>query len=113
MTTDLLALIAQAHDTAPPVEVVVPEWGGRKLYFRPLTPAERQAIRRGIDPANEEMLMVSTLIHKALDETGKPVFKNDARTMAELLRSADMAVLVSILSRAGQKPPALDEVGNA
>jgi len=96
MSADILARIAAAHEAVPIVKVNVPEWGV-DLYFRKeITLSRRKAINTGIDAKDEAAVMISFLIHEAMDADGKPVFKGDADTWATLEGKASGPVIQRI-----------------
>lgn len=101
MTKPLIDIIATRFNEAKPTEVDVPEWGV-KLYFMPLTPAERGDIRKGISDSDEEELMLALLIAKALDSEGNRVFDDSASTRATLMGKADINVVSRIVRAAGK-----------
>jgi len=98
--SDLLQIIVDQAAQAKPKPVVVPEWK-TTVYFLPLTPAERIEIRRGIDPNDQEDLLVSTLQHKARDAEGNRIFDCSVIERAKLMKSIDMEVLQRVLIQAG------------
>ena len=98
--SDLLKKIVALNDTAGLRAVSVPEWE-TTLYFRPLTPADRIHIRRGINPEDDMDLMVSTLQHMALDKEGNQVFDGTMIERAQLLKSLDMNVLIRVINDPG------------
>jgi hypothetical protein len=108
----LIDMIAARYDEAEMVAVEVPEWE-TTLHFRPLTAAERSRIRRGIDPNDEEELVVKLIIAKALDADGNRVFDDDAKTRAALMGKADMNVIMRIAQEAGRSQLVGDGEGEA
>ena len=86
--------------------LVVPEWR-ETVFYAPLTIKERALIRKGAmipDPARPgelildyEMFDVLTVLHKALDREGNPVFTASDR---EFLESEAAATAVAAVSRA-------------
>lgn len=100
--TDLLQRIVDIGANAPRTPVEVPEWGVT-LYFTPVTGAERVAIRRGINPKDQEELFVSAIQHKATDEAGNQVFDDTVETRAKLMQNADMGVVMRILAESGSE----------
>jgi len=73
--------------------VEVPEWGGDTIHFRPLNLRERDRIHKFATKDSLEAL-VETLIVRALDADGKPLFKNVHRT--ELMREVDPEVIARV-----------------
>lgn len=92
----------------------VPEWGeaGKPLVvtWTPLTIRERRAIFRPGKPQDDEQLAVDTLIQKARDEAGKPLFTLDDRD--QLLHSADARVIARIAMAILRGPNADDQEKN-
>jgi hypothetical protein len=72
--------------------VHVPEWDVT-IHFRPLNLRERDRIHRFAAQDSLEAL-VETLIVRALDGDGKPLFKSVHRT--ELMREVDPAVIARV-----------------
>lgn len=101
MAGKLIDVIATKYDATPLQPVEVPEWGVT-LYFRPLTPAERASIRKGISENDDEEMLVAGLIRKALDADGKPVFDDNAETRAALHTKGDLNVIVRIMADVGK-----------
>lgn len=97
--SDLLSKIRAAHDGRPMVKVHVREYG-IDLYFPTLTVADRAAIRRGVNPKNEDELLVNALIHMARDADGKKLFDDSSEVRAELHKMG-FDVLQDIVNRAG------------
>ena len=92
----LIDTIATRYDETVPREIEVPEWG-TSVFFRPLTPSERSNIRKGINPKDDEELMISLLVAKALDADGNRLFDDDAKTRATLMGKGDLAVIARIV----------------
>lgn len=103
--SDILKIIAERHDAQAPTAVEVPEWGVT-LYFTPLTPAERSAINKGIDPNDDGELLISGLIQKARDKDGKRVFEDTPETRATLSGKAEFRVIRRIMNAASAAPGA-------
>lgn len=104
--SDLLSKMRAAHAARKAVRVHVPEYGV-DLYFPPLTLADRDAIRRGVNTTDEHALMVEGLIHQARDADGQPAFPDTAESR-QLLYQAEMAVLQRIIvDSAGDLPGAV------
>ncbi|MFQ5510130.1 MAG: hypothetical protein ACE5FN_12480 [Leptospirillia bacterium] len=72
--------------------IEVPEWG-TTIHFRPLNLRERDRIHRFAAKDSLEAL-VETLIVRALDADGKPIFKSVHRT--ELMREVDPEVIARV-----------------
>lgn len=100
--SDILARLQAAHSARPRIKVHVPEYG-LDLYFPPLTLADHEAIRKGINPRDEHALMVAGLIHQAQLEDGSQAFPATPEVKAELHR-IDMEVLARILGEASGGP---------
>ncbi|MBD8875435.1 hypothetical protein [Roseibium polysiphoniae] len=75
--------------------VDVPEWSETKepfkVYFDPMTPKERKRINAENDGFFNAEAHVDTLIMKALDESGEPLFTAEDRH--RLLTEADGAII--------------------
>lgn len=96
--SDILQKMAAVHEGRSLHPVAVPEYGFT-LYFTPLTVAERARVRKGVAADDDEELWVNTLIHKARDKDGNPVFSDDGKTRKQLYQM-DMQVLKRILEEA-------------
>ena len=72
--------------------VEVPEWG-TTIHFRPLNLKERDRIHQFAAKDSLEAL-VETLIVRALDADGKPIFKSVHRT--ELMREVDPEIIARV-----------------
>ncbi len=75
--SDTLARIRAAHEarkaSAEKTKVHVPEWGV-DLYFAEPTLNDHEAIKRGVPKNDEAAMIVSGLMHLAMDKDGKRVF---------------------------------------
>jgi hypothetical protein len=96
--SDILARLKGAHDARKMVRVHVPEYG-MDLHFPPLTLADHERIRQGINPKDEYALMVSALIHQAKNADGTPAFDGSPEVRAELHRM-ELGVLQRIMAEA-------------
>lgn len=96
--SDILARMQAVHEGRAFKAVKVPEYG-MTLHFKPLTLGERSTIRKGVNPSDDEALWVNTLILKACDKDGKPVFEDDGPTR-KVLYQMDMNVLRRVLEEA-------------
>ena len=75
-------------------KIVVPEWEGLEIHYTPITVGERKAIyARGEDA---ESIMVNTIIEKAKDADGKPLFVLE--DSARLFQKADATIIQRIAS---------------
>lgn len=100
--SDILARMQAVHEGRKAKKVPVPEYGF-DLYFTPLTVADRSRIRKGVDPSDDDELTIKTLIQKACDKDGKPVFEDDGATR-KVLYQMDMNILRRILEEAEDAP---------
>ncbi|UWQ59966.1 hypothetical protein K3722_07500 [Leisingera caerulea] len=94
--SDILSKLRAVHDSRAMVKVHVPEYG-LDLYFPPLTLADHEKIRKGINPKDEHALMVAGLVHQARTETGEQAFPNTPQIKAELHRM-EFGVLARIMA---------------
>ena len=97
--SDILQTISQRHADQTATEIDVPEWN-TKLYFTPLTAAERASIRKGIDAEDDGEMMIASIIRKACDKDGKRVFEDTAETRAILSGKAEFSVIRRIIEAA-------------
>lgn len=75
--------------------IEVPEWNGLKLYFTPLTTADMQvAGSQGKDTEDHHDRNIRLLINKAMDEQGKPLFRQGD---AHHLKQANYEVLQRVI----------------
>jgi hypothetical protein len=95
----VLDKIRAAHDARQMVRVHVREYG-IDMYFPTLTVADRARVRRGVNPKNEDELLVNALMHMAHDADGKKLFDDTPQVRAELHRMG-FDVLQDIVTRAG------------
>lgn len=95
----VLDQLNRVHAARKMVAVEVPEYGWT-LHFPPLTVADQQSIRRGVDPNNESELMIAGLIRMARNEDGSPFFENTPQ-MKAALNQMDFAVLLRITMESG------------
>lgn len=95
----ILETISQRHADQKPTEIDVPEWGA-KLYFTPLTAAERASIRKGVDPDDDGEMLIASIIRKARDKDGKPAFEDNAETRAILAGKAEFSIIRRIIQEA-------------
>lgn len=95
------------------MHIRVPEWGDLDIYFRATTVAEKRKIFSGKMDTIEATLdfIVRTLVFKALDADGKPMFK--ASEMEHIKNQSEARVLervaAEILDRSGA---VTDKAGN-
>lgn len=76
--------------------MAVPEWGGLQVYWKPLTLFEKRRIfPPGRQP--EQTVSADVLIHKAMDQEGKPLFTLADRE--QLMRQVDQYVIDKIASK--------------
>jgi hypothetical protein len=111
----LAALAAKHYAAQGQKHVDVPEWVGDdgqpvRIYFRPLTLAERAAIRQAMDPAadptSEEV--IRTIVAKATDEAGGKLFnRGDVPT---LRRQVDANILSRIFLAMIAAPPTVEDM---
>lgn len=94
--SDILSKLRAAHDNRSMVKVHVPEYD-LDLFFPPLTLADHEKIRRGINPKDEHALMVAGLVHQAKTESGEQAFPNTPQVKAELHRM-EFGVLARIMA---------------
>ncbi len=74
----LIEKIAGIYDSMPLKSLVVVEWGNEKLYFKPVTGEEYDAVQNllakdATGPDNNAQVVIS----KALDENGVRLFKDE------------------------------------
>lgn len=103
----------KAHFSAQSVRVIeVPEWGdgsGQPLliYAKPLTLADKQRLRRVAQDGGDIEVLAYTLIYKATDAEGKPLF-----TVADkhaLMHQVDPDVLARVAAQI-TRPRSVDEL---
>jgi len=85
-------------------QVTVSEWGVT-IHFRPLNLKERDRIHQFAAKDSLEAL-VETLIVRALDGDGKPLFKSVHRT--ELMREVDPEVIARVCEEMNRAESELD-----
>lgn len=100
--SDILAKLRAAHGARKMVKVHVPEYD-LDLYFPPLTLADHERIRKGINAKDEHTLMVSGLIRHARDKTGEMAFPDEPEVWAELHRM-EFGVLARIMAQSSGGP---------
>jgi hypothetical protein len=76
-------------------EIPVPEWE-TTLYVRPLTLAESQKIQQSVKEDNVVDALITTLIVRARNPEGQPVFKLAQKP--EILHSVDPDVVCRIVT---------------
>lgn len=113
----LVDIIAERFDQKGMTKVEVPEWDV-DLYFKPLTPAKRSEIRKGVPQGAEDFLVVKALASLALDKDGQPVFPEGAervQALDTLMQKGEFELIQSIMQRAGgiDETASGDEVKNA
>jgi Asp-tRNA(Asn)/Glu-tRNA(Gln) amidotransferase B subunit len=90
--------------------VEVPEWGTEdkplKIYFRSITLKQKDRIYKYIREGSLESLAM-TLVVRALDEEGKPLFKPVHKT--ELMNSVDSEVIERIVNQMYADDESLDD----
>ncbi|MVO14809.1 hypothetical protein [Parasedimentitalea huanghaiensis] len=96
--SDILAKLRDAHNSRKMVKVHVSEYG-IDLHFPPLTLADHEAIRQGVNPSDEHALMVSGMVHQAKNADGSPAFPNEPEVKAEL-HKMEFAVMSRIMGEA-------------
>ena len=93
---------------AEPEELYVPQWDA-KVYIKPaVNLAQMGEIMELSREGKGAEAMVMTLIHRLVDDEGKPVFRKIEKT--EILRSVDPDVLSFILSKINAGDPDEDEI---
>ncbi|AKO96831.1 hypothetical protein MALG_01655 [Marinovum algicola DG 898] len=97
--SQVLEQLNRVHAARKMVAVEVPEYGWT-LHFPPLTVADRQAIRRGVNPNDDSELMINGLIRMARNADGTPFFENTPQ-MRAALNQVDFAVLMRISAESG------------
>lgn len=108
--SDILDRMAAAHEERNLVAVNVPEYA-TTWHFYPLTLSERSRVRKKASGSEDDMILsVETLILKALDADGKPVFPDNGKTR-NVLMQMDVTVLQRIMSEA-QGDPVTDTAKN-
>jgi len=94
--------------------IEVPEWGDEsgplRIYVRPATLKERDAIYRHVSAGSLEAL-VETLIQRARDEEGKPIFRPVDRL--ELMRHVDPDVIARVVAEINGDEAELPSVEDA
>ena len=78
--SDILDRLRAFREGAPTIPIEVPEWG-LKAFVRPMSAAKHAYIRKG---KSESMMAAQIIIAGLVDETGKPVFPDNAASLAEL-----------------------------
>lgn len=102
----------RAHfDSLGKRRIEIPEWQ-TTIYCTPITISERTAINSGLGENDTHGALVRTLIYKAKDESGAPLF-----TIADepaLLQRADSAIIIRVASEIyGTTAPKAAELGNS
>jgi hypothetical protein len=91
---ELRERIKMEFDQRPMAATMVPEWGEAgaplEVFARPLTLAELSKIQK-YAAGDEVLLSVYTVIFKALDSSGEPLFNLGDKSL--LLNGADPAVV--------------------
>lgn len=108
--TSFLDKLTKHFDDTGLKSVEVPEIG-ETLYFRLPTFAEASAIARGVKGDDHIELMVRTIIKKALNEKGEPLFSDTPETKVALQSRVDSHILQRIVVAMGEAPE-VDEVKN-
>ena len=86
----------------------IPEWDVT-VYVKPaMTLAQMGEIMELSRDGKSAEAMVMTLVHRLVDEVGKPVFRKVERT--ELMRSVDPDVLARIVTEINAGDPEEDEI---
>jgi len=97
----LFDAIKQHFDAEGMVEIEVPEWAvnGQPLiiYAKPFNIYEQNKINKKMKSGNEIDSLVFTLILKALDKDGKPIFSEGSANKLRL--EADPTVISGIVGR--------------
>lgn len=107
---------ARAHfDAMRGQEIDIPEWGGADgpllARFDPPTLSTRQRIQTRAGKS-EARLCALVVIVCLKDVDGKPLFKDDAATLADLMSKVDPAVVARISARILHNSSA-DDLGNS
>lgn len=93
-----------------PKLILVPEWGDEngpfEIYSRPMNLKEQSRILRKYQEDSTEAL-VETLIVRARDKNGEPIFKPVHRT--ELMREVDSDVIGRIVSEMNAEDDSQEE----
>lgn len=88
--------------------VEVPEWN-TKIWFRPsATLKETEAIVKLHQSGQVMEALATVLIMRALDEEGKPLFKQVDKF--ELMNSVDPEVVIRIASHIMNQEPSVDDI---
>lgn len=102
----------KAHFSAQSVRVIeVPEWGEANapllIYAKPLTLADKQKLRRLAMEGGEMEVLAHTLIIKATDGEGQPLFT--VADKHDLMHKVDPDVLARVASQI-TRPRSTDEL---
>lgn len=78
----VLDRIKARHAAKPEIAISIPEWG-LEAFIRPLSAGKMLSLRKSGDQAH---IAAQTIIHGLVDENGNQLFKDDAETVATLLK---------------------------
>ena len=78
--SDILDRLRAHREGAPTIPIEIPEWG-LSAFVRPISSAKHASIRKH---GNEARMSAHFIMESIVDEKGKPIFPNDAHTIAEL-----------------------------
>lgn len=77
--------------------ITVKEWGGVNIYYKPATSFHQEAKIVELQAQGKTVeALVQTLITRALDENGKPIF--NLADKPELMRAVDPNVILRIIT---------------
>lgn len=78
--SNVLDRIRARREGRPSIPLEVPEWE-LKAFIRPLSAGKMASLQKQGNPA---IMAAQVIIHGVVDESGKPIFKDDAETLAAL-----------------------------
>lgn len=84
-------------------KISVPEWGV-DIYHNPLTLFDRKQLNKGVGGGDEEAVFLNIVIQKSLDEGGKRIFNDNAKTRSILEGKADATVITRIIASMQEVP---------
>lgn len=102
--SDILKAIKADFASKKMRHVKVPEWCGAKIYYDPLTAAERVNINKGLSENDDTHLMINMLLFKAKNEDGTLMFEDNADTRATFEGSSDFTVVARVAAQFGAAP---------
>lgn len=105
--TDVLDRLRAYRENKPSLPISIPEWGFgdgegmEKAFVKPVS-ASKAAHLRKVYGNSDSRIAAQTIIHCLVDASGKPVFSDDVKTMAEL-ESQNWALVRRVFSEIAEK----------